>query len=493
MKYRTRYFISIILFISASVSLQAVSYAASCSKDETYFNMGNKYVREQFHDRAIEMFTKFIESNMDIQPEPDCRKTATANLAAAYYNRGNTYLFKLFADRAIDDFTEAIKFNGNVPNYYYYRGLAHAKSVKGAPELRKKRQMADLARATKLDPNYGLKALFMLGHDLITYKVVPEYPGETDDVKTILDAGMGINLADAEGRRALMYAAAWGHAETVKLLLAKGADPALRDNKGNSALMLAVAEKRDNTVGLLEPAAKGEKDYYSLALFYLDKKKADSANAHIEHAIKLDNGNPVTRLLQGDIFMAMKDYARAISSYQKALELEPDNKTALSKLSLCYSSKAAEGAPEKYPTLANKAISHLQVGETDIATDLFGRALDLLLKEMEREKNPNRYQSASWYSLFVSRFRDAEKFAGEGLNMDNRAYTLRLNLGHALLLQGRQDDALTEYRKYLEHDRAGSVTALLKTLNEDMALLRMRYPEKKSLFDWVTAQLYFNN
>jgi tetratricopeptide (TPR) repeat protein len=415
------------------------------------------------------------------------------NLASAYYNRGNAYLFKLDTDNAAADFTEAIKLQQNIPNYYYSRALAYAKKSRSAPELRKEKQMADLSMATKLDPNFGLKAIFMLGHDLITYKIIPEYPNETDDIKKILDAGMDINLADAEGKTALMYAAAWGHAGVVKMLLARGADAGITDKHGTNALLFAVAEGKDNAVGLLEPVAKSEKDYYALALYSLNKNNLGNAAIYVDRAIQMNADNPDTRLVQGNIFMALKDYDSAITAYQKTLALAPNNKLALYKLSLCYSSKAAVSAPENYSVIANKATAHLKVGETEIAVEMFNKALDILLKEMEKEKNLDRYQSASWYSLFVSRFGDSERYAKEGLEMNSQAYSLRSNLGHAYLILGKKSEALIEYRKYLEQDRTKSVAALIRSLNEDITLLKMRYPEKKELFDWAAAQLYLKN
>ncbi len=490
MRYLAKYFAMIILFFSVLIISHGSSQAAVCSKDEADFSMGNKYAKDLAHDKAIEMYTRFIEANRDLQPSSSCGEAAALNLASAYYNRGNSWLFKLDNDKAASDFTEAIKLKQNVPNYYFYRALAYARGIKSSTGQHGEGQIADLCMATKLDPNFGLKAIFMLGHDLSSYKVIPEYPGEAADVKRILDAGMDINLADAEGRTALMYASSWGHAGVVKMLLARGADTGISDKQGATALSLAVAEGKDSAVSLLLPAAKSEKDLYALALYNLNKNRLGDAAVYVDRAIKINADNPDTRLVQGNIFMAMKDYDSAITAYQKTLALAPGNKLALYRLALCYSSKAAENAPENYPLIANKATAHLKVGETEIAVEMFGKALDILLREMEKEKNLSRYQSASWYSLFVSRFGESEKYAMEGLGVNSKAYSLRENLGHAYLLQGKKNEALNEYRKYIEQDRTKSLSAFIRSLNDDITLLRMRYPEKKELFDWAAGQLY---
>jgi ankyrin repeat protein len=49
--------------------------------------------------------------------------------------------------------------------------------------------------------------------------------GRNEVVKEILDGGFNPNIAEANGRTALMYAAGGGHPETVRLLLNGGANP----------------------------------------------------------------------------------------------------------------------------------------------------------------------------------------------------------------------------------------------------------------------------
>jgi ankyrin repeat protein len=64
--------------------------------------------------------------------------------------------------------------------------------------------------------------------------------GQTDVVTLFLRAGMNSESEDAQGKTALIWAAAQGHAETVKALLANGADPNNSDNEGKTALMWAA-------------------------------------------------------------------------------------------------------------------------------------------------------------------------------------------------------------------------------------------------------------
>jgi tetratricopeptide (TPR) repeat protein len=492
MKY-INYFFAIVLAACMLISAVPVSFAATCVADETSFNMGTKYGREQNHDKAIEMLTLFISANKDRQVEPACREASDIILASAYFNRGVSYLQKLDNNRAISDFSEAIRLHPHVPSYYYYRGMAYSGDKQTAPELSRERQISDLAAATKLDPKYGLKALYLLGHDPSTYTVIPESPKEVEDVQKIIDTGLDINLTDDEGRTALMYAAGWGHKEVLKLLLSKGASPNRADNHGTTALIFAIVEGRDETVSLLEPHAVAEKEFRALASYYLRKKNYQKAFSAIDRAIVLDGENPDNWIFQGNIHMAMKNYDAAIASFQKALLLVPNRKEAVYKLSICYGSKAMEAAPEDYALAGNQAAVYLKGGEIEKAVELYSRAFDIVTRSLEKEKNSKKYQSASWYALFLTRFADAGKYAQDGLGINPPANDLRSNLGHALLLQGKKSDALAEYRKYIEQDPKRSVFGLIDSLDKDFSLLILRYPEKKALVEEIESQLYIKN
>jgi tetratricopeptide (TPR) repeat protein len=480
-------------FLLFCLIFPADSFGASCVKDEASFNLGIKFSREENHARAIEMFSKFIASNKGIQAMPACKETTAINLASAHYNRGNAYLLNLDIDKAISDFTEAITIDPDVPAYYYYRGLAYAKNIKIEYPARKKKQMADLMAAVKLDPKYGLKALYMLGHDLATYKVIAEYPDETADIQKIIDAGMDLNLADNDGRTALMYTAGWGHAEALKLLLSKGVSPNRADKFGSTALIFAIAEGRDAIVPLLESHAVSEKEFRALASYYLLRNDLPKAAAAINRALLLDEENPENRYVQGNILMANKNYDGAIAAFQKTLALSPNHKHALYKLSLCYGSKAMEAAPDDYFLLGNQANLQLKAGDIEKAIELYGLALKAVLENMKKEKNPRKFQSASWYALFLTKFPEAEKYVKEGLGLNTQAHDLRSNLGHAYLFQGRKSEAILEYRKYIEQDPKRSVSGFIDSLNQDFVLLKLRYPEKKPLVEWIESQLYMKN
>jgi ankyrin repeat protein len=57
-------------------------------------------------------------------------------------------------------------------------------------------------------------------------------------VKTLIDAGAGVNAKDEDGATALLWAAVEGHTETAKVLIDAGADVNTKDKEyGATALM----------------------------------------------------------------------------------------------------------------------------------------------------------------------------------------------------------------------------------------------------------------
>jgi ankyrin repeat protein len=81
--------------------------------------------------------------------------------------------------------------------------------------------------------------------------------GCTPCVEALLAAGVDVNQRYANEATALMWAAAYGHADTVKFLLTRGADPAVTDSRGKTAAAIAAEEKHAVVAALLAGPVAG--------------------------------------------------------------------------------------------------------------------------------------------------------------------------------------------------------------------------------------------
>ena len=75
-------------------------------------------------------------------------------------------------------------------------------------------------------------------------RYVSEIIGDTtvkDDLKVLLDSGLGVNTKDRRGRTALHLAATLGQVELARYLIAKGTDINATDTEGRTPLMIATS------------------------------------------------------------------------------------------------------------------------------------------------------------------------------------------------------------------------------------------------------------
>ncbi|HVI59707.1 MAG TPA: ankyrin repeat domain-containing protein [Luteimonas sp.] len=75
--------------------------------------------------------------------------------------------------------------------------------------------------------------------------------GDRDAVRRLLDLGLPVDTADAQGCTALLRAAGGGHRETIELLLERGADPQRTAHTGATPLSAAVSMRQGEIVDRL--------------------------------------------------------------------------------------------------------------------------------------------------------------------------------------------------------------------------------------------------
>lgn len=75
--------------------------------------------------------------------------------------------------------------------------------------------------------------------------------GEADQLAAYVDAGVPVDLTDAQGNTLLMLAAYHGHADTVSMLAERGADPNRPNDRGQTPLAGAVFKDEQVVIGAL--------------------------------------------------------------------------------------------------------------------------------------------------------------------------------------------------------------------------------------------------
>lgn len=107
------------------------------------------------------------------------------------------------------------------------------------------------------------------------------------------------------------------------------------------------------------------------------------------------------------------------------------------------------------------------------ARNWLNRALDWYESAVQSDRSPVTLGNTSYFRLLAGRFDKAEEAAREGLGMDGQQEWIRTNLAHALLLQGRRNEAMSEYGKCkIGHEKA---------LKNDFEILKALFPEKARL------------
>jgi ankyrin repeat protein len=85
--------------------------------------------------------------------------------------------------------------------------------------------------------------------------------GDLSSVKALLDKGVNVNARDKDGRRPLIEASYWQHADIVKLLIERAADVNAKKVDGATALDFAINFHNKEIEEMLRKAgAKSDKD-----------------------------------------------------------------------------------------------------------------------------------------------------------------------------------------------------------------------------------------
>lgn len=112
--------------------------------------------------------------------------------------------------------------------------------------------------------------------------------GRLELMQKAVEQGARIDVADADGRTALMFAAFNGHTEAARWLLDRKASVAARENLGRTPLMFASTGPFAETVSLLlekgsEPNAVDEYENWTALMFAAGEGQLEVVTILLEH------------------------------------------------------------------------------------------------------------------------------------------------------------------------------------------------------------------
>lgn len=236
--------------------------------------------------------------NPDNVSDPDisieaCTKEIAAgrNLAIAYYDRGLAWAKKNETDKALADYNKSLKLNPDYQNAYISRG--NALKLKGQAES----AIADYDRAIKIDPPKAGLAYYNRGNS---------WRDKEQNEKAISDYTKAIELMP---RYVNAYVARGNIWKTITEF-----DRAMEDYDA----AIRISPDGANLA------------YYNRGVTWRKKSEPDKALADYTKYISMAPKDPDGYVARGNIYSDKKDYASAISDYDRALAIDPASTLAKS-------------------------------------------------------------------------------------------------------------------------------------------------------------------
>lgn len=230
--------------------------------------------------------------------------------------------------------------------------------------------------------------------------------------------------------------------------------------------MIAQAEfliKRgelNTTLSILEYAKKlhpkASVVYTKLSELYLMARNYEKSLKNADLAVKHDKFNAKAYYLKGFSFAEMGDTANAISSYQTAVEQNPDDFESYMQLGLIH---AAKDNPLAIDYLKNALDVRPESKEAKYAIGMYQQEHEMYNEAMKTYTNaikmhPNfkeaHYNLGYVLMYYLQLYRDATHHFTDAIAVDPTYYQAYYNRGYCFELMGDINNAAKDYRKALE-------------------------------------------
>ncbi len=376
--------------------------------------------------------------------------------ASSHHWYGVSYRIKHDYDKSITEFTEAIRIDPDYWEAYYDRASSYY--AKGCYD----NALADYAKLIELRPDFP-GAYYSRG---VTFEKKGNYRDAIIDFTKAIE--LDPSMAESYNDRGNAY-------------------------KDKGELDKAIADYNK----AIEINPKFLSPQFNLGNIHYEKGEFDEAIERYTKAIELYPNYPQGYLMRGNCYLAKQKYGRALSEYLKTKELYPYYPSLYNNISSCFLklfdykpalgsiNKAIELKPNSIDYFEKKGRILLCCGKIRNATRCYSYALKIQKKKINETPKLGDYLAASWLSLFITNFQDAEQYAKKGFELFPSDVALHTNLGHAYLLQGKIAEANKEYQLFIENFKPTPKDIL----KEDFSWLIKRYPDKAALINETANNL----
>ncbi|HRP52965.1 MAG TPA: tetratricopeptide repeat protein [Fluviicola sp.] len=210
---------------------------------------------------------------------------------------------------------------------------------------------------------------------------------------------------------------------------------------------------------IVKKQPKNTKALVSLATTYAQLGDYDKAFQYTNEALRVDKHYRDAYILKGTIYLSMNKRDLAKSSYQTAIEQDPDFFEAYLKLGVIYQEEknpvcieyyttATQIRPNSIDALYSLAYAYQELGETEKAKTIYHKML---------KKDPS-FVTSSFQLGYIKQFQEndidsAMIYYKNTLQKEPRFVEAWHNLGVCSELKGEKYDAVKFYRKALDYNQ----------------------------------------
>lgn len=175
-------------------------------------------------------------------------------------------------------------------------------------------------------------------------------------------------------------------------------------------LNAVIAWKKAEAIAPLD-----ERSRFTLAMAYVKLNRSDWARPELEKLAAAQPRNPLYLYWLGRLDYDARNYASAIDSLQKVIELDPKMARAYDSLGLCYD----------------------YLGKFDEAVKVYDRAVEL--NRLQPKPSPWPHLDLAVSLISLNRLSEAEKNLREAIGYDAKLPQAHYQLGRVLEMQGRYE------------------------------------------------------